>query len=169
MTRRTTVDVATRTVIAAVCTAAAWSLQAVAEDIPGARPGDEAMTCAQIAAELAPYAQQMTGTMSPLAQTQQELMQRMNQRQAEATTAAAALTAGATASTADPTGLASKNFGQAEAAIQKQMWDRAAAEDKPLQDQYNQQVGAVAAQGQQLQQNARIQRLMQLVQQKNCQ
>lgn len=135
---------------------------------PGAMPGDEAMTCQQIAAELAPYAQQMAPDVESLAQTEKQLLQRNQARTAEAATTAAAVSAGAMASSLDPTGLSSKAYGQAEAALQQKMWNRALADDKPLMDQASRQTNAVIGKAMPMQSNARIQRLMQLAQQKNC-
>jgi len=155
-------------VAAGICMAALWPLPAPADDGPGAKPGDEAMSCAQIGAELAPYTQQMAPTVTDLAQTGQELNARAQKRLAEAMPEAAALTAAATAAAADPTGLASKAVGQAEMASQQRIWDQSVAEDKPLADKMNAQMNAVVDQSAPLQANPRIQRLMQLAQEKNC-
>lgn len=135
---------------------------------PGAMPGDETMTCPQIAAELAPYAQQMAPDVNALADTEKQLLRRSKARETEAAATAAAVSAGAMGSSLDPTGLSSKAYGQAEAALQQQMWNRALAEDKPLMDQASKQTNAVVGKAMPMQSNARIQRLMQLVKQKNC-
>ena len=153
---------------AGMCAAALWMLPAVADDVPGAKPGDAAMTCDQIGAELAPYAQQMTPTVAGLAQTGQELNARNQKRLAEAMPEAAALTAAATAAAADPTGIAGRAVGQAEMAMQERIANQALAEDKPLADKMNAQMNAVVDQAAPLQANPRIQRLMQLAQEKNC-
>ena len=87
----------------------------------------------------------------------------------EAATESAKETAEARATAADPTGMASKIVGQQQAQRQKERWQRAEAEEKPLNDKYKAQVEQVAKQGQQLQSDARLQRLMQLAQEKNCQ
>lgn len=152
-----------------LCAAAQFqAMPSAAGDLPGAMPGDAAMTCQQIAAELAPYAQQMAPDFKPLAQTEEQLMQRSQARAAEAAATAAAVSAGAVAASLDPTGLSSKAYGQAEMALQQQMWNRALAEDKPLTDQANQQMNAAVGKAMPMQSNARIQRLMQLVRDKNC-
>ena len=151
-----------------LCAAALWSLPALADDVPGAQPGDAAMTCAQIGAELAPYAQQMTPAVTGLAQSGQEVIARDQKRMAEAMPEAAALTAAATASHADPTGIAGRAVGQAEMATQQRIWDKAVAEDKPLADKMNGQMNTVVEQAAPLQANPRIQHLMQLAQEKNC-
>jgi hypothetical protein len=160
---------ACRTVFA-VCSigAAAWACAAAAADPPGARPGDDALTCAQIAGELAPYMQRIMPGAVAVGTTAQEVTARGQQHVAEETPAAIALTAAATASTADPTAASSRAVGQVEAIHQQEAWQRTLAEDKPLHDKYNGEVAALAAQGQQLQSDARLQRLMQLVGEKHC-
>jgi len=147
---------------------ALWISPVLADDTPGVMPGDGAMTCAQIGAELAPYAQQMMPSVAALSQTQSELTARGQRRVAEATPEAAALTAAATASHLDPTGLASRGVGVAEQGMQQREWNRALAEDKPLTDKANAQMNTVVEQAAPLQANPRIQRLMQLAQDKNC-
>src|SRR5512135_2206328 len=153
---------------AGLCAAALWTLPALADDVPGAQPGDAAMTCEQIGAELAPYAQQMTPAVTGLAQTGQELNARNQKRLAEAMPEDAALTAAATAAAADPTGTAGSAGGQSEMALQQRIANQALPEDKPLADKMNPQMNAVVEQAAPLQANPRIQRLMQLAQDKNC-
>jgi hypothetical protein len=144
------------------------ALPATAAD-PGAMPGDAAMTCQQIAAELAPYAQQLAPDLASLAQTDEQLLQRSQARSAGAAATAAAVSAGAAASSLDPTGLSSRAYGQAEASLQRQMWNRALAEDKPLTDQAKRQADAAVAKAAPMQSNPRLQRLMQLAKEKDCQ
>lgn len=145
-----------------------WAQQGTAADTPGAMPGDDAMTCAQIAAELMPYMQQMMPAAVATAAAANDVKERAEQRMAEAMPGAIALTMAATAAHADPSGIASRGVGQTEMNYQQQVWNRSLAEDKPLGDKLAAQSGQLAAQGQQLQSNVRLQRLMQLVQQKNC-
>lgn len=145
-----------------------WILPATAGDVPGTAPGDDAMTCQQIGAELAPYAQQMAAAFNPLAQTQKQLMARGQARVTEYTPAVAAMTAAAIAASADPTGISSKAVGQAEVAMQREVWNRTMAEDEPLADQTNRQASQAIAQAMPMQSDPRIQRLMQLAKQKNC-
>lgn len=135
---------------------------------PGAKPGDDALTCMQIAMELQPYMARAMATMGPLAQTSQEVVARGQQRVAEATPGAVALTMAATASHADPTGIASRAVGQAETAYQASVWQRSMVEDKPLRDTFNAQAQAAVGDAQKMQSEARMQRLMQLVQEKKC-
>lgn len=137
-------------------------------ETPGPPSDDASMTCEQIAAELAPYAQQLMPIASATAATAGEVVERGNQRVAEAMPGAMALLIAATASHADPTGLASRAAGQAQAAQQQQFWQRSIVEDKPLRDKFNAQAGQLVAQGQEMQSIARLQRLMQLVQEKHC-
>jgi hypothetical protein len=151
-----------------LCALTLWIVTAAADDAPGSMPGDEAMTCQQIGAELAPYMQRMAGVVMPLADTAQQVVARGQKRVTEAAPAVAAMSAAATATTADPTGISSKVYGQAEAAMQQQVWNQALAEDKPLMDQATRQANQVVAEASPMQSNARIQRLMQLAQQKHC-
>lgn len=144
------------------------AVTASAADVPGAMPGDDAMTCPQIAAELSPYMQQMMPSAMGLGRTAQAVTKRGEQHVAEETPAVVALTAAATAAHADPTGVASRAVGQAEAAHQQEVWQRSMVQDKPLADKLEAQSRQVLTQGQQLQSNARLQRLMQLVQEKRC-
>jgi hypothetical protein len=153
---------------AAGCVVALWTSPAMADGVPGAMPGDEAMTCQQIGAELAPYAQQMMPSAAALNQTEAELLARSQRRTAEAMPEVVGLTAAATASHLDPTGSASKGVAAAEQGLQQREWNRALAEDKPLHDQMNAQTNAVVAQGTAIESNPRVQRLMQLAEQKNC-
>jgi hypothetical protein len=159
---------ALRMLVAAAVGACAWMGCAVAADAPGARPGDEAMTCAQIAAQLAPYMQQIMPAAMAVGRTAQDVTARGQQHVAEEMPAAIALTAAATASAADPTGASSKTVGQIEAIHEQEAWQRTLAQDKPLHDKYSAQVNALAAQGQQLQSDARLQRLMQLAGERHC-
>ncbi|MGE5320168.1 MAG: hypothetical protein ACM3KD_08305 [Hyphomicrobiaceae bacterium] len=159
-----------RASLLACCAAALFQpTTSIAADTSGAMPGDEAMTCQQIAAELAPYARQMAPDINALAQTEQQIIQRSQARTTEAAPTSTAVSAGAIASSLDPTGLSSKAYGQAEVALQQQMWNRATAEDKPLMDQANRQTNALAGKAMAMQSDARMQRLMALAKQKNCQ
>jgi hypothetical protein len=148
--------------------AASLPLSAVAADPPGAMPGDDAMTCQQIAMELQPYMQQMRPSFEALAATGTDLKDRGNKRMAEQTPAMAAFLAAMAASHADPTGTAGRAVGQAEGAYTRSQFERALAEDKPLADKYNAQANQAVTQSQQLQSNERLQRLLQLVRSKHC-
>lgn len=153
---------------AGICSACLWTLGAQGEDVPGAKPGDAAMTCEQIGAELAPYAQQMMPAATALGQTGQDVIARGQRRQASAMPEVVGLSAAATASHLDPTGAASKGVAVAEQAAQQREWNQALAEDKPLYGQMNAQTNAVVAQGMSIGSSPRVQRLMQLAQEKNC-
>jgi hypothetical protein len=144
-------------------------LQAAAAVEPsGAKPGDDALTCEQIASEFMPYMQQITPAAMAAGQTAQEVRQRGQQHVAEETPAAVAMTAAAMASSADPTGAASRAVGQAEIVHQRELWERYKAQDRPLNDKYMAQTAQLAAQAQRMQADPRLQRLMQLAQEKNC-
>ncbi len=145
-----------------------WVAAAEAADAPGSMAGDAAMTCQQIAAELAPYAQRMMPSAMAAGQAAKAMIERGQQRVAAETPAVLGFAVAATAAQADPTGIASRALGQAEFAHQEEVARRALVEDKPLYDKLSAQTGAVVAQGQQLQSDARLQRLMQLVQDKHC-
>lgn len=148
--------------------AALASSGAPAADPPGAMPGDDAMTCQQIAMELQPYMQQMRPNFKALAATGTELKDRGNKRMAEQTPAMAAFLAAMAASHADPTGTAGRAVSRAEGAYTTSQFERALAEDKPLADKYNAQANQAVTQSQQLQSNERLQRLLQLVRTKHC-
>lgn len=169
--RKPTMATNLRTVaaIAAFALSAATTLPVrAAPETPAPTPDDASMTCEQIAAELAPYAQKLMPMASATAETAGEVIERGKQRTAEATPGAIALLIAATASHADPTGLASRAVGQAQAAQQQEVWQRSMVEDKPLHDKFNAQAGQLVAQGQEMQSIARLQHLMQLVQERHC-
>ena len=149
---------------------AAFCVPAVgAPDAAGARPGDDAMTCEQIATELAPYMQQMAPNLQALGISQQQLYQQGRQKFEQRKLEHEALTSLATAGALDPTGAAKRAY-QAAAMAQaaKEKSENEAMANSPLAKQANAQAEQVAAQGQQMQANARLQRLMQLGQQKHC-
>lgn len=112
------------------------AMLSIAGDASGAMPGDEIMTCQQLAAEAA--------------------------------TTAAALSAGAMVSSPDPTGLSSRAYSQSEMALQREMWNRAQTEDKPLMDQAGTQANAAIGKAMPMQSNTRIQRLIQFVRQETA-
>lgn len=149
--------------------AALWIAPVGAADAPGARPGDAAMTCEQIATELSPYVQQMAPNIQALATSQQELYAQGRQMGQKRMAEEALLAPLATAGALDPTG-ASKQAYQAAlmAQMAKEKSENEAFANSPLAKQNKAQAEQVAAQGQQMQSNARLQRLMQLVQEKHC-
>ena len=146
-----------------------WISPLVAAEPSAVRPSDDAMTCEQIATELLPYVQQMAPNIQALGATDQQLhaqaRQKLEQRRAEE----ALLTPLATAGALDPTG-ASKQAYQAAlmAQMAKEKGENDAFANSPLAKQNRSQSEQLAAQGQQMQSNARLQRLMQLGQQKHC-
>lgn len=142
---------------------------ATAANDDGAKPGDDAMTCQQIATELMPSVQQMRGgSTQQLGQDAQEMQRRAMKREAEIQGEAAAETAemeagcigGINATCAAASEAMSARHDARNAQIQ--------AEDKPLNDRTSSEMTALAAQGQAMQQNPRLMHLMQLAQQKHC-
>jgi len=139
---------------------------AAADD--GAQPGDEAMSCEQLAVEMKPYADSMRGSLGALNDTNMQLLalgQKQMARDAprvNATTQAAGATCGFVG------GPACMAATQADQANRNAIHAQEAAEAKPLADQQLAQANTVAAQGKQLQSNARLTRLMQLGHAKGC-
>ncbi len=155
--------------VACAVSAAFWIAPAGATDASAVRPGDEAMSCEQIATELAPYVQQMAPNIQALGATQQQLYaqgrQQMQQRKIEHE----ALTPLATAGALDTTGASKQAYQLAlMAQMAKEKAENEALANSPLAKQNRAQSEQLAAQGQQMQSNARLQRLMQLGQQKHC-
>ena len=64
--------------------------------------------------------------------------------------------------------MASKAQRASGEATQERIWKQTEAEDKPLTDQDKQQTQRVVEKGTAMQSNARMQRLVQLAQEKNC-
>jgi hypothetical protein len=138
-------------------------------DASGVKAGDEAMTCEQIATEVAPYAQQLQPNLQALALSQQQLYQQGREKQAARQAEGTALSAMATAGALDPTGASKRAYVAAEMArTAKHRSEDAAAANSPLAKQADAQAKTFAAQGEQMQGNARLQRLMQLGHQKGC-
>jgi len=142
---------------------------AAAADAPAVRAGDEAMTCEQIAAELAPYAQQMVPNIQALGSTDQQLyaqgLQMQQQRRAEH----AAVLPLADAGAVDPTGASKRAYEMAVIAqTAKEKSENEAFTNSPLAQENRAQSARLAAQGQQMQVNGRVQRLMQLAQERHC-
>ncbi len=156
--------------------AAGWAVSAVlcipavgAPGAAGAMPGDETMTCEQIATELAPYAQQMQPNLQALAMSQQQLYQQGRQKLEQRKMEHELLTPLATAGALDPTGASKRAYMAAEMAqAAKEKTENEAAANSPLAKQARSQADQVAAQGKQMEGNARLQRLMQLARQKGC-
>ncbi len=146
-----------------------WIAPVGAADAPAVRPGDEAMTCEQIATELSPYVQQMAPNVQALATTQQQLYAQGRQKLEQRKTEEALLTPLATAGALDPTGASTRAYQAAlMAQMAKERGEDEAFANSPLAKQNKAQAEQLAAQGQQMQSNARLQRLMQLVQEKHC-
>jgi hypothetical protein len=169
-TRRNAWSTIANTIVAGwAVSAALWIAPAAATDASANRPGDEAMTCEQIATELSPYVQQMAPNIQALGASQQQLYAQGRQIGQKRMAEEALLAPLATAGSVDPTG-ASKWAYQAALAAQmaKERSENEAFANSPLAKQNRAQSEQLAAQGQQLQSNARLQRLMQLGQEKHC-
>jgi len=155
--------------VACAATAAMAAPAVAAPDIPGARPGDDALTCDQIATELLPYMQQIRPTVQAVATTQQQLNTQAlavgEKRKVEHELLLPLATAGAL----DPTG-SSKRAYQAAVMAQaaKEHAENEAMANSALAKQSKSQGDQMAAQAQAMQSDARLQRLMQLGQQKGC-
>ena len=93
--------------------AALWVGPAMAEDAGAIRPGDEAMTCEQIAMELSPYVRQMAPNIQALATTQQQLYAQGREKYEERKLENEALTPLATAGALDKTGASKRAYQEA--------------------------------------------------------
>jgi hypothetical protein len=135
----------------------------------GARPGDETMTCQEIAAGLQPYMQQIVPTIQALGASDAQLMQQSKALGERHKAEDMALAPVATAGALDPTGAAKRAYQLAlMAQMAKQNAEKEALANSP-QAKENKALGEqMAAQGKELQSNARLQRLMQLGQEKHC-
>ena len=142
--------------------------QSVAADDSGTRPGDDAMGCEQIALELQPYAESMRGSLTALNDTNMQLKQLGEKQMARDAPRVNATTQAAGATCGFVGGPACMAATQADQANRNAIHAQETAEAKPLADQQLAQAKTVAAQGQQLQSNARLMRLMQLGHAKGC-
>jgi hypothetical protein len=157
------------TVVGAMAGAALCVGAAHAGDAPGTMPGDEAMSCEQIATELMPYVQQMKPNLQALMTSQSQQYDRGRQMYEQRKVEHEALTPLATAGALDPTGASKRAYVAAvKAQAAKEKVENEAEANSPLAKQAQAQREQVAAQGQQMQGNARIQRLMELGQRKGC-
>jgi len=135
----------------------------------GALPGDEALTCEQIATQLVPYMHQVQPNAQALAETQQREFERGKEKYAQRQAQHQLLAAMATAGAMDPTGASKRAYMAAEMAqTAKDRSEDAAEAASPQAQQAKAQREQMAAQAQALQGDARLQRLMQLGQQKGC-
>ena len=154
-----------------VCLLAAGALSTqacIAADDSGARPGDEAMDCVAIAFEMKPYADSMRGSVGALNDTNMQLLALGAKQQARDAPRVNATTQAAGAACGYVGGPACMAATKADQANREAVKQQEAAESKPLRDQQLEQSKTVVAQGQQLQSNARLMRLMQLGHDKGC-
>ena len=135
----------------------------------GTKPGDAAMTCEQIAAELAPYARQLMPNLQALGASQEQLYEQSRALYEKRKMEHALDPALATAGAVDPTGAAKMAYAMAAAAqAAREKAENDALANSPLAQQNRAQGEQLAAQAKDLQSNARLQRLMQLVREKHC-
>jgi hypothetical protein len=131
----------------------------------GARPGDDTMTCEQLGMEMQPYLQTMMPTLTALGQTGKEVKALSEKQKAEAAKQAPLGVGAAIASSFLPGG---NIIAQAEAARQNAQMQKRAAEAKPLNDKLMNQSADLMNQAAPMQQDARLQRLMQIAETKKC-
>lgn len=155
--------------LASWTTIALWNAGALAEETPAAPPSDDALTCEQIAAELAPYAQQLMPNLQALAASNQQLYAQGRQRYEQHKAEEIPLTALAGAAALDPTGAAKRAYDAAVMVdMARQRSENEAVAKSPLYKQNRAQNETLAAQAQEMKGNARLQRLMQLGHDKHC-
>jgi hypothetical protein len=135
----------------------------------GASAREDAMSCEQIAAELTPYMQRLQPDVQALAQSQQQLYKQEREMGEKRKVENQMLGAMWTGSSLDPTGL-SKRAAQAATAAQqaKERRENEAFANSPQFKQATAQGEQLAAQGTQMQGDARLQQLLQLGQQQGC-
>ena len=163
MKRNATATITNAIIAGCAASAALWISPAAATDESAIRPGDEVMTCEQIATELAPYAQQMAPNIQALGASQQQLYAQGREIGQKRRAEEALLLPLATAGAVDPTG-ASKRAYQAAlmAQMAKERAENEALANSALAKQNRAQSEQLAAQAKQMQSDARLQRLMQL-------
>jgi hypothetical protein len=149
---------------------ALWSGKQCAMPGAAAAPqSDDAMTCEQIAAELAPYAQQMVPNLQALGGTTQQLYAQGKTMEQQRKVENAMLSAMATPGAVDPTGASKRAYEMALLAQQaKERAENEAYANSPLAKENRAQMEQLAAQGKQMQSNDRLQHLLQLGQQRHC-
>jgi hypothetical protein len=130
---------------------------------------EEAMTCEQIAAELVPYAQQMTPGLQAYGASSQQLYAQSRELNQQRRVEDALLAPVAAAGAVDPTG-ASKRAYEAMVIAQaaKRHAENEALANSPLAKENKAQLDAIAAQGKQMQGNDRLGHLLQLGHEKHC-
>jgi len=135
----------------------------------GAKPADDAMTCEQIATEMAPYAQRMAPSVQAAARSQQQLNEQamaLGEKQHLENSALGGLWS---AANFDPTGAGKRAAQAATFGMQaKHKAESDALRDSPQYGQTQSNAEQMVAQGQQLQGDARLQQLIRLGQEKHC-
>ena len=158
-----------RTIVGYVIGAALWNPAVGAADASGAGTGDDAMTCEQIATELAPYAQQILPNLQAFAASQQQLYAQSRQLGEQRKAEDALLLPLAQAGALDPTGASKRAYQLAlMAKMAKEKRENDAILNSPLAKENKAQGEQFAAQAEQMNSDARLQHLLQLSQQKRC-
>jgi hypothetical protein len=161
----------TRPIVRAAWLLTAFATQALAAapDTPVEQPGDAALSCEEIATELAPYAQQIVPSIQAFGASGAQLMQQSRRLGEQQKAEAEALLPLALAGAVDTTGASKRAYQAALMAQQaKQKAESDALANSPLAKQNKAQGEQMATQATALQSNARLQRLMQLAQEKRC-
>ena len=149
--------------------AAIWFPPVAAADTGAIRPGDDTMTCEQIAAELVPYMQQVMPNIQTFGTSTQQLNAQSREIDAKRQPERQAVEAMATAGALDPTGASKRAYAAAVMAQQaKEHAENEALANSDLAKQNRAQGEQVAAQASQMKSDERLQHLMQLGQQKHC-
>jgi hypothetical protein len=137
--------------------------------VSSAPTSDDAMTCEQIAGELAPYAQQMMPSLQAMGASQQQVYAQgrvIGERQRAEETAINSM---ATASVLDKTGISNKIYAAAVIAQHaKEKAENEAFKNSPTYQQNKANTEQFMAQGEALQSDGHVQHLMQLAQAKHC-
>jgi hypothetical protein len=156
-----------RTALACLALLTISSATATSDD--GARPGDDAMTCEQIAQALMPSVNQMRSpSTEQLGRNAEEIRRRDLQREAELQSEAAADTAAMEAGCVGGINATCAAASEAMSAREAARNAKIQAEDKPITDQMSVEMNALATQGRAMQEDPRLMHLIQLAQQKHC-
>jgi len=148
---------------------ALWIPSVSAADASGIGPGDDTLTCEQIATELSPYVQQIMPNVQALAASQQQLYAQAREKGEQRKAEDALLLPLAEAGALDPTGASKRAYQMVlMAKMAKERAENDALLNSPLAKENRAQGEQLAAQAQQMKSDARLQHLLQLAQQKRC-
>jgi hypothetical protein len=155
---------------AGMCAAAlCWPPAHAADAVAGAKPGDDAMSCEQIATELTPYMQQMMPGFQTMGSQLQQQLERSRQQGEVRKKEHEAVESMSTAAAVDPTGISKRAYAAAtKAQAEKELRENEAERKSPMAQKAQAQREQVMGQAAQMQADARLQRLLALGQQKGC-